>query len=229
MNLRSRLFPILGMGIIAAAILAAIVSLSIGEKGPPPPISGSGTVQRLFGGIEQNGPDLGDPNAPVSISIFNDLQCGECATYEVSTVPRLTEDLVRSKQAKLTFRNFSIGPTDTTLSQYAATAAGLQDFEWQYAYLVFLNIDDVKTSGVSQHFLDGVAAAIPDPQWDAEKWQSDLDSPQVKARVESDAKLAVDLRLTAEPAVVVDGPGGTKQLENSPSVTEIEAAVREVD
>jgi hypothetical protein len=46
--------------------------------------------------------------------------------------------------------------------------------------------------------------------------------------VADDAKVAADLRLPAEPAVVVSGPAGQKQLIESPSQQEIEAAVGEV-
>jgi protein-disulfide isomerase len=201
----------------------------VGEKGPPPPIEGSGVVQRLYGGLDQQGPSLGDPDAPISISIFNDLQCTQCAEYQLDTVPRLVESLVRPGRARLEFRNFSIGPRETNVAAYAATAAGQQDFEWQYLHLVLLNIGSVKASGVTEAFLNGVAAAIPSPQFDGQRWDRDRDSEEVRARVESDAKLALDLRLPAMPAAVVEGPGGTKQLDNEPSVAAIEAAVHQVD
>ena len=51
-------------------------------------------------------------------------------------------------------------------------------------------------------------------------------SPQVKARVESDGKLAADLGLRVNgPSVIVEGPGGTEVLQDSPSKEEIDAAV----
>jgi multisubunit Na+/H+ antiporter MnhC subunit len=50
-----RWVPLLALGLIGAAILAAIVSISVGEKGPAPPVEGAQAVQRLYGGLEQDG------------------------------------------------------------------------------------------------------------------------------------------------------------------------------
>ncbi len=55
-----------------------------------------------------------------------------------------------------------------------------------------------------------------------------MDSGEAVAPVEADAMLAANLMLTAQPAVVVDGLGGTRTLEEEPSVAEIEAAVEAV-
>jgi protein-disulfide isomerase len=222
-----RWVPIVALGVIGVAILAAIVSISIGEKGPAPPVEGSQAVQRLYGGIEQQGDALGDPDAPVTISIFNDLQCTECADYQLATAPRLVEDLVRPGDALLEFRNRPVGQTPTTLAAVAATAAGEQGMEWQYAHLVLLNLDQVRTSGVNDEFLERVAGSVPGPEFDVERWQRDREDPEIEARVESDDELGAELGVAA-PSVVVDGPGGTEQLEDAPSPGEIERAVEEV-
>ena len=226
--MRSRLVPLIGLGVAAAALLVAIVFIAVGEEGPAAPVSGADTVQRLFGGIEQDGDALGSADAPVTVSIFNDLQCTDCADYHLQTVPDLVEDLVRTDDARLELRHRSLGSRETTLAAYAATAAGEQDNQWQYAHLVFLNQDQIRTEGVTDEFLERVAEAVPAPEFDVGQWETDLDAPEVQSRVESDAQLALDLRLTAAPAVVVEGPGGTRELEDFPSVAEIEAAVEEV-
>ena len=207
--------PLLALGLIGAAILAAIVSISVGEKGPAPPVDGAQAAQRLYGGLEQDGDSLGSPDAPVTISIFNDLQCPECGAYQLEIVPELIEELVRPGDARLELRHFSIGPRRTTAASVAATAAGEQGAQWQFAHLVFLNVDEVRSEGVTERFLERVAAAVPGP-------------PEVEAKVTADADLAAELRFPAMPAVVVDGPGGTEELTEEPSLDEIERTVEEV-
>jgi protein-disulfide isomerase len=222
-----RWVPLLVLGLIGAAILAAIVSISVGEKGPERPVEGADAVQRLYGGIEQQGDSLGSPDAPVTISIFNDLQCTDCAEYQLETVPRLVENLVREGDARLELRNRPVGQTPTTLAAVAAAAAGEQGMEWQFAHLVLLNLDQVRTSGVDDEFLERVAGSVPGPEFDVERWQRDREDPEIEARVESDDELGAELGVAA-PSVVVDGPGGTEQLEDAPSLARIEAAVEEV-
>ena len=72
-------------------MLTAIVFIAVGERGPAAPVDGADTVQRLFGGIEQESDALGDADAPVTVSIFNDLQCTACADYQLEIVPPLVE------------------------------------------------------------------------------------------------------------------------------------------
>src|SRR5665809_19488 len=226
--MRSRLFPLVALGLVGAAILAAIVSISVGEKGPAPPVEGAQAAQRLYGGIEQEGDSLGSPDAPVTISIFNDVQCPKCGEYQFEIVPGLIEDLVRPGEARLELRHFSLGPRGVTAGALAATAAGEQGTQWQYSHLLFLNVEEAEVAGVEDEFLERVAAAVPGPRFDEATWKDDLDSPEVEARVTADAELAAELRLPAQPAVIVDGPGGTRQLEEAPPLAEIEAAVQEV-
>ena len=222
-----RWVPVVALGLVGAAILIAIVSISVGERGPTPPVEGSQAVQRLFGGIEQRDDSLGSPNAPVTISIFNDLQCTGCAEYQLETVPRLVEDLVRPGEAQLELRHRPVGQTPTTIAAVAATAAGEQGAEWQFAHLVLMNLEQAETSGVDDEFLERVAGSVPGPEFDVERWQRDRDDPETEARVRSDDELGAELEVAA-PSVVVDGPGGTRQLREEPSVAEIVAAVREV-
>ena len=231
--MRSRRWvPIAGLSLAAAALLTAIVFIAVGEEGPLPPVEGADTVQRLFGGIDQDGNALGDPDAPVTISFFNDLQCTDCADYHLETVPPLVEALVRHGEARLEFRNRAIGQKVVTEAALGAGAAGLQDYEWQFIHLTYLNLDQVEITGTSDEFsgefLERVAEAIPAPEFDVGQWESDRDAPEVTAQVESDDQTAVDLGIAA-PSVVVEGPSGSETLEDSPSVSEIEAAVAEVD
>ena len=77
---------------------------------------------------------------------------------------------------------------------------------------------------VSDEFLDDIVNAITD--LDLDTWRQAMDSPEVKARVDADGTLAADLGLRVNgPSVVVEGPGGTKVLQDSPSKQEVEAAV----
>jgi protein-disulfide isomerase len=220
---------LLGAGVIG--LLAAIVSLSVGEGGPKViKISGGDQVQQLIGGIQQDGASLGPPDAAVTIYVFNDLQCAGCDDYELGTVDRLIEEYARTGQARFEFRHYSLGEAETTKAAHAATAAGEQDRQWQFIEFFFRNQDEAPAHTVSDEFLDDIGNAIPDLDLDA--WRRARDSSEVAARVEADAKLAADLGLRAGgPAVVVEGSGSAepKVLQDSPSKQRIDAVVAEVE
>ena len=231
--MRSRWIPIIGLSLVAAGLLTAIVFIAVGEEGPVPPVSGSDTVQRIYGGIDQDEDTLGDPGAPVTITVFNDLQCTPCGDWHLETIPPLIDDLVRDGDAKLEFRHRAVGARVVTEAALGAEAAGEQGFEWQFIHLVFLNLDQVEISGTdeqqSDQFLERVAAAIPSPEFNEGRWEKDRESMEEEfvSQVESDDQEAIEHGI-ASPGVVVDGPDGEVILRESPSADEIEAAVAEV-
>jgi protein-disulfide isomerase len=230
---RPRIAGVIVFLLVVAGLIALLASLSL-DKGSDKPveITGAGEVQALMGGIEEDGAKLGSPDAPVTIDFFNDLQCTFCADYQTEVVPKLVEDLVRPGKATLVYRHFPLGEKETELADFGALAAGKQDYEWQYAQLFFINQDNAPGTGVDEDFLTRIAAAVL--EMDQHKWRQDYEAiaageDDASDKVLSDdSQLEIDLRLPAEPAVVITGPGGVRQLDQQPSVDEIEAAVSAV-
>ena len=116
--------------------------------------------------------------------------------------------------------------SDTTLAAIAAEAAGKQSRQWQYLDTFVRNIEVTKTRAIDETFLREVAEAVP--ELDPQQWNEDYNDPATEELVRQDAMLAADLKLPAEPAVVVSGPGGQRQLIETPSSDEIEAAIDQV-
>jgi protein-disulfide isomerase len=216
---------LLALGLVGIA--GAVYSISVGSGGPQAQeIGGVNDVQRILGGIFQDGAYLGPEDAETTITVFNDLQCGPCADYEIETIDPLVEEYARTGEARMEFRHFSLAPNDTTLAAIAAEAAGNQDRQWQYLDTFFRNQDAARSRGVDEEFLREVAEAVP--ELDTDQWLADYRDPASADRVRDDAILAAQLELTAEPAVVVSGPGGQRQLEDRPTIDEVEAAVDQV-
>jgi protein-disulfide isomerase len=226
--MRSRWVPRLLLGAGVIGLSAAIVSISVGTGGPKViKLKGGDQVQELLGGIEQDGADLGPAGAPVTISVFNDLQCSTCDDYEIRVVDPLIDEYARTGRARLEFHNYSLGQAETTKAAYAAEAAGRQDREWQFVEMFFRNQGAAPGGTVSEQFLNDVGNSITD--LDLDTWRKDMASPEVKARVESDAKLAADYGLRVNgPSVIVAGPAGTKVLQDAPTQQAVEAAVESV-
>jgi protein-disulfide isomerase len=223
--LRSRWVPRLLLGAGAIALSAAIVSISVGTGGPQViKLKRAGQVQELVGGIPQEGAELGSPDAPVTISVFNDLQCSTCDDYELRTVDPLIERYARTGRARLEFHHYSLGEAETTRAAVAATAAAEQDRGWYFIELFFRNQDAAPNHTVSDEFLNNLGNAIT--ELDLDNWRRDMGSPEVKARVDADGRLAADYGLRVSgPSVVVQGPGGTKVLQDAPSQQQVEEAI----
>lgn len=223
---RPRLVGVLALVGIGLVALAIIASLSL-DKGDTDPIkiTGAAEVQERFGGIRQDGDELGSDSAPVTIQVLNDLQCERCAEWQRESIDPLVEPYVRSGKVKLQYHHYALGDRATEVAYFPAESAGLQGHQWQFVDLFFINQAEA-ADGVTKEFLDRIAGAIL--EFNVEQWQRDNTSSEVKDLVQADADYTAELRLTAEPAVIVDGPTLSRTLEDAPSLAQIEAAIAEV-
>jgi thioredoxin family protein len=225
--MRSRWVPLVILTVSALALLGVLVSLSVGEhREEQLQISGSGDVQELLGGIHQLGERLGDDDAPIMLTLFTDVQCPHCADYQAGVIDPLIVDLVRTGQAQITLKNFSLGAKEVTLGGIGVEAASAQDHGWQYMEMFMRNQDQAPTEGVNQDFLDEVAGATPGLE--VTEWETADADPASEAAAKEDAELAVQQRLTDDIVVYVQGPNGTKELEDAPSRDLIDAAIAAV-
>jgi protein-disulfide isomerase len=224
---RPRLIGVIALGASALVLLFVIASLSLdeGDEGPIE-ITGQGAVQQQLGGIRQQDGRLGEPGAPVTIQVFSDLQCRPCADFQREVVSPLIEGPVREGEVKLEFHHFPMTQAGFGLASYGAVAAAKQHHQWQFIQLFFANQEEAERRMVSEEFLDRVAGAIL--EFNVEQWQRDLDDPEIRETLEADDELAAEQQFPAEPALVVSGPGGTRELIQSPTLERVEEAIAEV-
>jgi len=213
-----------GIAVIAIALIASL-SLDEGDTDPIA-IDDAGEVRKLVGGIPQLEDRLGEDNAPVTIEVFNDLQCTDCAAWQLDVVEPLIEEEVRGGDVKLEYRHWSMTERPAGVASYGAVSAGLQAQEWQFIELFFHNQDEAESRGVTQEFLDEVAKGVLN--LNVEQWQNDFDEPEVKETLEDDDLRAVEERIPTEPGVIVTGPEGSVKLIETPTLAEIREAIAEV-
>jgi protein-disulfide isomerase len=212
-----------------AALIAGIVDLSTQKPDRNQVrIEGIGDAQEIFGGVRQDGDRLGSPDAPVSMQVFDDLQCSSCRVQFLSAIPTLVESYVRPGDLQMEYRHYSFSPSTEELGFFGAEAAADQDYAWPYVYLFFRNQDEAKRVGVSEDFLTAIAGAIP--ELDVPQWRDYLanDTSQIKSRLAGYEKLATDLSIRAQPAAIVNGPNGTRTLQDSPTLAAITGAIAAV-
>ena len=163
----------------------------------------------------------------MTIQVFNDLQCDPCSDWNRDVIVPLIGGPVRAGQVQMIFHHFPISAeSGFFLGSYAAVAAAKQDDEWQFIELFFANQEEAKKQGATQDFLNSVARAILN--FNVEQWQNDMKDSDIEQTLKDDESLAADRHLPAEPAVVVGGPNGTRQLIESPSLAEVQAAIAAV-
>lgn len=230
---RGRLWvlTLLTLGLIALGYL--VVSISTQEPGDPVVhLDGITDAQRLFGGMPQEGERLGSSNAPVTIQVFNDLQCGACRDDFLATIPVLAEEHARPGDVKLLYRHYSNSISPEQLGFYGAEAAAEQNYGWQYIYLFFRNQDEAERFGVDQDYLASVAGGVEElelREWEDDLEQKGLSGGPIEERLEAQEELGRDLGIRTGQAMIITGPGGTRTLQEGPSLAEVERAIEAVE
>lgn len=230
---RGRIWIILVMLAFAVAIFAGIVEIATQEPVEEGPIKLQGVAesQRIFGGLRQQGDRVGDPNAPVTLQLFTDMQCVECADQFLGTVPSLVDRYVRQGEAQLLYRHYSFSRSSVEQGFLGAEAAAAQSYLWQYVYIFFASLHEAERLGVDEAYLRDIAASVP--EMDVLLWEQDFEEAldpdsEVMERLAAQGQLARGMGLRAQPSAVVTGPGGTETLQDSPTLEQIEAAIDRV-
>jgi protein-disulfide isomerase len=210
---------------LAAVAVLIVVSQSQTGGGDSGNIRHASEVNRELAGIPQNGMVLGGPSAKATVLEFADLQCPFCKGFSEEVLPQVIESRVRSGEAKLDFRNYTIIGPESKPAGAAAIAAGEQGRGWNFVEIFYRNQGSEDSGYVTNEFLAAIAKAAGVP--DVAKWNADRKSERVLAEVARSTDQAERLGFTGTPSFAVEGPGtsGPKALEAPVSASELEAAI----
>ena len=205
-------------------------------------IQGVEEAQQLFGGVPQEGSRLGSSDAPVTIQLFNDVQCSDCREAFLETVPGLTEKYARPGSVQILYRHYSNSENGIEEGFYGVEAAAAQGYGWQYTFLFFRNQEEAEKFGVTEeennraglktNFLNSLAGGVEElngPEWEeALKTARGADSPITK-RLEVDEELGSKLGIRYGQAMIVTGPHGTETLQENAKLGAVEKAIAKVE
>jgi protein-disulfide isomerase len=232
---RRRLRTLLAvLGAAALLVVVAIVVSSGGSNGaktrPGAAQKATGTIPgqkesgEMLAGIPQSGIHLGNPNAPVRLVEFADLQCPFCRDYTLQTLPQLVQDYVRSGKVRMEFRDLAFLGKDSVTAGRHAAGAGQQNKLWNFIDVLYYNQGEENTGYVTPSFLHTIdkAAGVDSAKSDAFAASAASLVPIKQANAMGD-----QLRVQSTPTVFVGKRGGAlQQVEAGPTdVTAFKQAI----
>ena len=213
-------------GFLAVVVVAVLIVVSQSQtSGGDTSLEDTGLVAGQLKGIPQNGMVLGQPRAKVTLVEFGDLQCPACKGFSEEVVPDVIDSKVRSGEAKIDFRNYTIISQESIPAGAAAIAAGRQGRGWDFVELFYRNQGAEASGYVTDAFLTEIARGAGVPN--VASWNKARESAQVLAEVERTTAEAQRLGFTGTPSFAVEGPAtsGLRTLGTPGSAGEIEAAI----
>lgn len=194
--------------LVAALLVAALIAgvLIVLSAGPAEDDRSAEEIAALFADIPQDGISLGDPEAPVTMVEFADLQCPFCARYATEALPDLLDDYVRPGKVRMELRLLSfIGPASERAARVGA-ALTPRDSLWPYADLFFNRQGSENSGYVTDGFLTGILDQIDgiEPQ----SILGEADRPEAAEVLSEADALASEAGIESTPSFLIGPTGG---------------------
>jgi protein-disulfide isomerase len=193
---------VIGVIVLAAAFM--LTRSTGGSTALGSPIAPQGSMVTPSG-IQANGRTLGDPNAKVTIDLYEDFQCTNCWTFTHSIEPQVLANYVATGKAKLVWHDFividpNLGGTESLDAANAALCANDQGKFWQYHDWLFSNQYAEGSGAYAKDRLKAIGAAMGG--LDTAKFNSCVDAGTHNTEVSSSKPPS---GITGTPGLAVNG------------------------
>jgi protein-disulfide isomerase len=235
---RDRRLRMVGGIVLAAVAVAAVLIVISSSGGSGGNTKGSTTITNevsgLLNGVPQNGPVLGNPNAPVTMTYYGDLECPICQAFtlghEGGGFPELVKNEVRDGKVKVEYKSFQTATRDPSVfkdQQVAALAAGKQNKFWNYTDTFYHRQGAEDTPYVTEGFLRSIAREVPGLNLPA--WESARSDQALTAQVAADIASGNAKGVTGTPTLIFTGPKGqTVAPEAIPTYSNLQQEIAKV-
>ncbi len=218
------------LGIVVAVVVVVIVGIAIasGGGGSSTVKPGSGKananaaeVTALLHGIPQNGNTIGNPNAPVTLKYYGDLECPICKDFTLGVLRSVIPKYVRTGKLKIEYRALETATREPEIfktQQVAALAAGKQKLAWNFIELFYHEQGEESSGYVTESYLQGLASQVPGLK--LADWTTARSEPTYSNEVAADAQAANQAGFTGTPSLELGKTGGTLQKLEAGTFTE---------
>jgi len=190
------------------AVLAAVAFLGFGSRSEESDVSQKRVAQKvdaLLKDVPQDGTSLGSPNAPITLTMFADLECPTVKRFAEAYLPSVVETWVRSGVMRIDYRSLE---TDTVNEgtffeqEVAALAAGRQDKMWDFVLTFLFEQGQEGTDYATDEFFTDVASQVAGLKMT--RWRHDRDDARLSRRVAVGVYTAHSVGMSATPSFLIE-------------------------
>jgi len=202
--------------IIAVVVIGSIFGIvKLASKSQTP---GSDNLAITISAINDDENIKGDKEALSTLIEYSDFQCPACGSY-YPIVKKVSEDL--SAQVRFAYRHFPLPQhKNAKLAATVAEAAGKQGKFWEMHDLIFQNQSDWSEEKNAAVLF---AKYAQDVGLDLARFQTDIASDEIKAKIENDYKSGVKAGVNSTPSFFLNG----KKINNPRNYDEFKNAIEQ--
>lgn len=197
---RQRIIIILGIVGVAAIIAALLIIPTLQPVGDIVTIT---PHERPM----VDGRAMGDPNAPVTIEVYEDFQCPACKTFSEQIEPQIVDAYVSTGNVYYIFRHYPFlddrAPrNESDQAANASMCAGNENRFWDYHDMLFANWNGENQGAFNDKRLVAFGEAIG---LEMESFNECFNANANQEEIEADFQLATDSGVSGTPSVFVNG------------------------
>jgi protein-disulfide isomerase len=154
-----------------------------------------------------DGRAMGDPDAPVTVEVFEDFQCPACINFSTSVEPLIEEAYIATGDVYYIFRHYpflddNAPGEESNQAASASMCAADQDRFWDYHDILFVNWNGENRGAFSNRRLVAFAQELG---LDMTAFEACFESRTHYDLITHDFQLGGELLVTGTPAIFVDG------------------------
>lgn len=186
------------VGISAAVVLVVVLLLALNNRQSASAIEAPDVPAEWL-----NGTVMGNPDAPVTVSAWEDFLCPACGQWTAQIEPQLIEDYIKSGDVKLEFHFFPLSGHEpgASMAAQASLCASDQGAFWTYHNRLFA----AQSQGQSGYTIDALTRYADELGLDSRALLQCMSSQQYREQTAASAAEAISLGLNATPSILVNG------------------------
>jgi len=202
--------------IIAVVVIGSIFGIiKLASKSQT---AGSDNLAITISAINDDENIKGDKEALATLIEYSDFQCPACGSY-YPIVKKVSEDL--GAKVRFAYRHFPLPQhKNAKLAATVAEAAGKQGKFWEMHDLIFQNQSDWSEEKNAAIFFAKYAQELG---LDLTRFQTDIASDDIKAKIENDYKSGVKAGVNSTPSFFLNG----KKMDNPRNYDEFKNAIEQ--
>lgn len=207
---KRRLWPALTIGLIAVVMIVVVIfsysptdANQASEQSPQETATEPQEQQRVdLARRDSDDPlAIGELDAPVSLVMYSDFQCGYCAMWTINTLPTMLE-YVEDGQLRIEWRDVAFFGEDSYQAALAGYAAGKQDHYPEFTQALFSSGSAPSPKTLTDEGLEETAKELG---LDVEQFNRDRASTEASTQVGENIAEAQAIGASGTPAFLLNG------------------------